>query len=121
MNGCCTCYFVVEGDGSVYPCDFYCFDEWKLGTVGDSFLELTQSARAKQFVEASMKKPGKCSSCPHFHLCRGGCRRWRENADTGAPGLNELCPAYEMFFEHCLERIQKLGQIILRRYGKYGG
>lgn len=22
MNGCCNCYFVVEGDGSVYPCDF---------------------------------------------------------------------------------------------------
>lgn len=28
MNGCCNCYFVVEGDGSVYPCDFYCMDAW---------------------------------------------------------------------------------------------
>jgi uncharacterized protein len=116
MNGCCTCYFVVEGDGSVYPCDFYCFDEWKLGTVQNSFLELSQSVRAKQFVDASMGKPEKCNNCPYFRLCRGGCRRWRENADTG---INELCPAYQMFFKHCTERIEKLGQVILQRYGEY--
>lgn len=30
MNGICSCQFVVEGDGSVFPCDFYVLDRWKL-------------------------------------------------------------------------------------------
>ena len=47
MNGCCNCYFVVEGDGSVYPCDFYCMDEWKLGTVNDGFVQMKTSEKAK--------------------------------------------------------------------------
>ena len=33
MNGFCSNQFVVEGDGSVYPCDFYCTDEWLLGNI----------------------------------------------------------------------------------------
>ena len=53
MNGCCNCYFVVEGDGSVDPCDFYCMDEWKLGTVNDGFVQMKTSEKAKAFVEAS--------------------------------------------------------------------
>lgn len=36
MSGKCNCYFVVDGNGNVYPCDFYCTDEWKLGTAGRS-------------------------------------------------------------------------------------
>lgn len=47
MNGCCTCYFVV-GDGSVYLCDFYCLDEWKLGTVQNSFRDMILSDTAKK-------------------------------------------------------------------------
>ena len=34
MVGRCSIQFVVEGDGGVYPCDFYVLDEWRLGTVG---------------------------------------------------------------------------------------
>ena len=30
QRGCCQVQLVVEGDGSVYPCDFYCLDRWKL-------------------------------------------------------------------------------------------
>lgn len=29
-SGSCGAYFVVEGDGTVYPCDFYCLDEWEM-------------------------------------------------------------------------------------------
>ncbi|MCD7824621.1 MAG: anaerobic sulfatase maturase [Clostridiaceae bacterium] len=116
MNGRCTCYFVVEGDGSVYPCDFYCTDTWKLGMVENSFQTLAQSVKAKQFVEESLCQHEKCTHCPYFSLCRGGCRRWREQSDQGKPGLNELCPAYEMFFGYAGDRINKLGELIKRRY-----
>lgn len=119
MNGHCTCYFVVEGDGSVYPCDFYCLDEWKLGTVEDSFSSLIDSEKVKKFIKDSEPANQKCQNCPYFSLCRGGCRRWREVSAGGTLGLNILCPAYEIFFEHARERILKLGEFICKRYGRY--
>lgn len=112
MNGCCNCYFVVEGDGSVYPCDFYCMDKWKLGTVSDSFTDMLTSKKAKEFVSMSEPVAQKCQGCSHFSLCKGGCRRWRESAVDGQIGLNTLCRGYEIFFAYAEERIQKLGQYI---------
>jgi uncharacterized protein len=101
MNGRCACYFVVEGDGSVYPCDFYCMDKWKLGSVDESFNSMINSDKAKEFVSGSCKVNEKCKSCPHFRLCRGGCRRWRESGGENL-SLFGLCPAYEIFFEHAI-------------------
>lgn len=116
MNGCCNCYFVVEGDGSVYPCDFYCMDAWKLGTVNDGFVQMKTSEKAKAFVEASRPVCAACQECPHFSLCRGGCRRWREPFVDGKPGLNQLCSAYRMFFAHAAERMERLGVYIRQKY-----
>lgn len=117
MNGHCTCYFVVEGDGSVYPCDFYCMDQWKLGTVKDSFLDMMESEKVKEFIQPSLSVAAKCAGCEHFALCKGGCRRWREAAGNRELDLNYLCPAYEKFFAHTKERIYKLGQYIIKRHG----
>lgn len=120
MNGCCNCYFVVEGDGSVYPCDFYCMDEWKLGTVNDGFVQMKTSEKAKAFVEASRPVCAACQECPHFSLCRGGCRRWREPFVDGKRGLNQLCSAYRMFFAHAAERMKRLGVYIRQKYAGSG-
>lgn len=120
MNGCCNCYFVVEGDGSVYPCDFYCMDAWKLGTVNDGFVQMKTSEKAKAFVEASRPVCAACQECPHFSLCRGGCRRWREPFVDGKPGLNQLCSAYRMFFAHAAERMERLGAYIRQKYAGSG-
>lgn len=116
MNGCCNCYFVVEGDGSVYPCDFYCMDAWKLGTVKDGFVQMKTSEKAKAFVEASRPVCATCHECSYFSLCRGGCRRWREPFVDGKPGLNQLCSAYRMFFAHAAERMERLGVYIRQKY-----
>jgi anaerobic sulfatase maturase len=120
MNGCCNCYFVVEGDGSVYPCDFYCMDAWKLGTVKDGFVQMKTSEKAKAFVEASRPVCATCHECPYFSLCRGGCRRWREPFVDGKPGLNQLCSAYRMFFAHAAERMERLGVYIRQKYAENG-
>lgn len=120
MEGCCSCYFAVEGDGSVYPCDFYCTDYWKLGTVDEPFEKLRLSEKAEDFIRQSAEQNEKCRSCPHISLCRGGCRRWRENSQGGL-GLNRLCEAYEIFFDYAGERIRALGEMILKRYGKFKG
>lgn len=112
MNGCCTCYFVAEADGSVYPCDFYCTDAYCLGDVHTPFAEMVHSGCALDFVEDSRRLPEQCNACLHFRLCRGGCRRWRE-PDTQ---LNYFCEGYQIFFEHCTERIEKLGDLIRKRW-----
>jgi uncharacterized protein len=38
LLGSCQCQFVFEADGSVYPCDFYVTDEWKLETYKNELL-----------------------------------------------------------------------------------
>jgi len=110
--GYCQCYFAVEGDGSVYPCDFYCTDEWKLGNVTDGFNNLAVSSKTVSFTECSRYNLPECKECPYFNICKGGCRRWREPFINGMPGLNSLCKAYKMFFGQASERIYKLGRLI---------
>lgn len=117
MNGHCSCYFVVEGDGSVYPCDFYCMDEWRLGSVEAKFADMLHTQKAEMFVASSEPLAEKCKCCQYISLCRGGCRRWREPFADGKPGQNYLCEAYEMFFAHTWERIERLGQYIKKKYG----
>jgi uncharacterized protein len=106
MCGYCTPYPVVESEGSVYPCDVYVTEEWKLGTVWDSLNSLMQSAA--QFAAPSKNMHEDCRVCPHVFLCRGGCRRWREPL----PGKSMLCEDYTRFFAYCGPRIAQLSRIV---------
>lgn len=113
MNGRCNCYFVVEGDGSVYPCDFYCMDQYKLGSVKTDFQKMYESPQAQKFMSATDHIDDRCKNCEFFQLCRGGCRRWRESVTNGTLGLNYLCSGYQKFFAYTQERIKKLGNTII--------
>lgn len=76
MIGKCFVQYVIESNGDVYPCDFYCLDEYCLGNLKDrSFREMSESAQADSFLAGSActKKP--CESCPYLNFCHGGCRR----------------------------------------------
>ena len=92
MNGCCSTQFVVEGDGSVYPCDFYCTDEWYLGNINlSSFDALYHSEKSVDFMKNSFMLDEKCKNCDYFYVCRGGgCKRNRQDKD--------YCEAYKKFF-----------------------
>lgn len=102
MNGPCSTQFVVEGDGSVYPCDFYCTDEWLLGNINnDSFEDLYNSKKAVEFLKESFKVKDECKQCEYFVLCRGGgCKRNRESED--------YCEAYKEFFSKSTDMILKM-------------
>lgn len=102
MSGFCSCSGVVEGDGSVYPCDFYVLDDCRLGNVREnSFAEMFSSEAALRFLAPSRVQADACRDCRYFPLCRGGCRRDRETA--GGLGLNRHCRAYKAFFDACLD------------------
>lgn len=114
MTGRCTCYFVIEGNGSVYPCDFYVLDRWKLGNVlTDDFRSMLKSDRAQEFVSSSVSIHPDCRVCRHFSLCRGGCRRDREPFDDqNKPLKNRYCESYKMFFETCGDDLRSLAKSI---------
>jgi uncharacterized protein len=111
MNGFCSCYFAVEGDGSIFPCDFYCTDEWKLGNAGTPFARMLSTEKAAAFLrQGHLSEDAPCHKCPYIPLCRGGCRRWREASDSGKE--NYLCAGFQMFFAHTWERLHLLGSTI---------
>lgn len=112
MCGECNTYFVVESDGSVYPCDFYTQDCWKLGRVEDGLKNLYQGQMSKEFMKSSYKTQPECKECSYFYLCRGGCRRWRDLQLNGNLELNCLCEGYKLFFLHSEERIRHLGEYV---------
>lgn len=102
MNGCCSIQFVVEGDGSVYPCDFYVLDEWKIGEIGkNSFEEMINSKKAVNFIESSRNILEECKSCPFFCICRNGCRRDRITDNNGIVGKNYYCDSYKYYYAKC--------------------
>jgi len=109
MAGICTCYFVIEADGSAFPCDFYVIDEWKLGNIKNtSFSEMTNTENAIRFVDVSKYVSPECRTCTYFRLCRGGCRRNREPFKDGLPDLNYYCSSYREFFEYAGKRLEEL-------------
>ena len=109
LSGRCACYFLIEADGSVYPCDFYVLDAWKMGNINDtSFLRLSKSQIAEKFRQDSWKLPEDCAQCQWFSLCRGGCKRDREPVQNGCPSANRLCEGHKMFFEACEDRMKTL-------------
>lgn len=112
LSGACALQYVVEADGSVYPCDFYCLDQWRLGSIRESgFAELAQGERAARFLAQGGAGRAPCQGCRFFAICRGGCRRDREPLGAGG---NYFCQAYQEFFAYALPRLRELAGAIQR-------
>ena len=111
QRGVCDIQNVVEADGSVYPCDFYVLDEYRLGNLNEDLLPDIYANRSRiGYVNRSRNHPDECRSCPHFMVCRGGCYRSRMTAPD-PEGLNYFCPGYRMFFDACGAKIREAAQI----------
>jgi len=111
MSGRCTPYFTVEADGSVYPCDFYVTDEWRLGDIRtNSLTEMAEGETARRFTSVSLHVDKKCETCFAANICRGGCRRDREPFVDGQPSLNRYCGAFLEFFSYAGKRIMEMGK-----------
>lgn len=107
--GQCGSYFVVEGDGSVYPCDFFSLDEWRLGRIGEqTLMEMAEGETARRFLAWGREKPAECLSCRWRTLCNGGCKNdWKSEADGSH---NYYCRAFQMLFEHAEPRMLRIAQ-----------
>lgn len=106
-NGYCTKQFVVEGNGNIYPCDFYCSDEWLLGNINDcDFKNIYYSEKGVDFIKQSFKVSQKCKGCSCFVICRcGGCKRERECLNYCTAKKN-FFKKNELLFAKILQKLQ---------------
>lgn len=106
--GICGEQWIVEADGSVYPCDFYVLDSWKIGNIReDSFSKMREQRKATLFTEESKILSKECMVCEWFPLCRNGCKRERMVAGIHQ-NKNQYCLSYKEFFPYALERLKRL-------------
>lgn len=95
FQGKCSIQFVIEADGTVYPCDFYCIDEYALGNIKEMSLNaLFKSDNAIKFLKEGSSIKNKCLDCKYYTLCMGGCRRENEKED--------FCESYKRLFEEII-------------------
>ena len=107
MCGICGSYFVIEANGDIFPCDFYCDNEYKTGSVyDDNPFEIGEKHR--EFINESLIIHKNCKGCRFRMLCRGGCKRDRINGFTE----NRYCKAYQCFFEYAGERMASIAKSI---------
>ena len=110
MVGQCSKQWVIEADGSVYVCDFYVLDEWKIGNLkDDSILEIEAKRDELDFINRSKYIPDECKSCNWYGLCRNGCMRHCGEGDNRS--VNYYCEAYKMFFEHAYPRLYQIANM----------
>ena len=105
MSGICAGYFVVEANGDIYPCDFYCRGEYKIGCIfDDNPFEIGE--KHKEFINESLVIHKYCKDCKYHFICRGGCRKDRNEALS----KNRYCKAYYNFFEYSVERMKSISR-----------
>ena len=113
LRGICGAQWVIEADGSTYPCDFYALDQWYLGNINTDSFEAMEAARERLgFIECSKQIPEDCKACRYFPLCRNGCRRNREPVTADISGKNYFCTAYRSFLEYAYPRLAEIYQIL---------
>ena len=120
QTGRCQPQTVVEADGSVYPCDFYVLDEWRLGNLNSDLLpDIREACDRLDFSGPSRIVPDECAACPHYRLCRNGCRRSRIfGEEISLEARNYFCPGYRMFFDAASGRLEHIAQTLREQAGK---
>lgn len=109
MLGICSIQYVIEADGSVFPCDFYVLDDYKLGNINENgFKDLFESPKAQQFIKESCVHLDKCKNCRWYPICRAGCKRYKHF------GEYIYCEAINEFFIYSYNKFVNLAEKIQR-------
>ncbi len=106
IDGACRPHMVVEADGSAYPCDFCCTDEYKLGSLTQTGLRaLFESYSMVSFLNRPHVTPELCHDCGFQRLCGGNCKRMQRQICC-APG-EHFC-GYQSFLRSHIAEFQKI-------------
>ncbi len=101
ITGECGRYLVLEADGTLYPCDFFVLDEWKIGKFNEykNYEEALNSTQMKRFISSHSEKSEACLSCRWKNICNGGCPRYRRENNA------IYCTSYKEFFGFAYDEI----------------
>lgn len=110
INGKCQPQLIVEADGSVFPCDFYCMDEYLLGNFREQTLEELFSLSVKSQMRVREGSPV-CEKCPYEKICGGGCKRMRKEVYCGA---GDGSCGMRSFLDYSLNRLQEIARSAVR-------
>lgn len=84
IDGLCRAQVIVEANGDVYPCDFYCLDSYQAGNIlADAWPAIQENL--DRFPQRNQRSEALCQSCTYAAICGGGCRRMRAHT-MFAPG-----------------------------------
>ena len=115
-KNCCQ-YFVVEYDGSIYPCDFFVRGDLLLGNVLENKWE--DILKSPIFRKFGLKKSDwhkSCNNCSFIDLCHGDCQKFRIGSLQNSKTPSFLCKGWKRFYTHALPRLKIIAEKI--RNGK---
>lgn len=113
MNNNCCQYFVVEHDGSIYPCDFFVREDLKLGNINKGeWVDFLNSSKYKKFGANKSILNDKCKTCQFLNICYGDCQKNRPGNTKSPRSLSILCEGWKKFYAHSLPSFERLAKKI---------
>lgn len=110
--GKCQLQYIIEADGSVFPCDFYTLDKYCGGNLTESSLKIIEKTLIKTgFLSEEKNLPTICSKCKYISFCQGGCKRILHSSFIAKENL-EFC-AYQNLLDEILEDLCNIGRILV--------
>ncbi|MFX0004851.1 MAG: anaerobic sulfatase maturase, partial [Candidatus Hermodarchaeota archaeon] len=107
---CCQ-YFVIEYDGSIYPCDFFVREDLLLGNITENKWEdIINSSIYLKFGRSKSNWYEECRSCSFINLCHGDCQKFRIRSTQNTQILSVLCKGWKKFFTHALPRLKIIAE-----------
>ena len=107
--GQCSREYVIEADGSTFPCDFYMLDPYRLGNIRTDTIEQIERRREEiHFIADSREGLEVCRACEFWQTCMGGCRRNRTVGTDGRLGRFYYCQQQRRFFQYALPKIRTI-------------
>ena len=110
INGICHNQIVIESNGDIFPCDFYCLDKYNIGNiVYDDLKYIYNNKKVRDFISENKYANNLCHSCKYFIFCNGGCKRMNKNMYIDG----DFC-GYKDFLDFSFNDILKIWEIISR-------
>ncbi len=111
MGSDCCQYFVVEYDGSIYPCDFFVQENLLLGNImkGD-WRDFLISPIYKKFGKQKSLWNDYCDKCSYLNLCHGDCQKFRSGDYKSLKKLSVLCKGWKKFYTYNLSQFEILAK-----------
>ena len=113
-ENCCQ-YFLIEYDGSVYPCDFFVRNDLILGNIlNKTWDDLLNSHKYHQFGKQKANWNKVCNSCPYLYLCHGDCQKFRPKGIQKRNTLSILCKGWKKFYTYSLPHFKSITKEIIK-------